>query len=286
MERPCVTVGILTRNSEKTIEKCLASVINSSLPKNKMQIIIVDNASEDKTLEIAKKMLETSAIDHKILINEKLGTIGRSRQMVVDNSCAEYVLWIDSDAVIPPKYLESQLCYIRQSGAAIVFPLAILAINVRSVLARMQGYAWSISTMNALKTGKTPFLGALGTIMKVDIIREVGGFDTQRVGGGEDLELILKVKRKGYKIAVNPNAKIYHYMKEKWRDIVNNLRFWGSINKTTNQGPRVIICEVASLLKSSLAYVGLSVLAFSEFKDLACLLIPVYMVLWKIINLA
>jgi glycosyltransferase involved in cell wall biosynthesis len=195
MERPCVTVGILTRNSEKTIEKCLASVINSSLPKNKMQIIIVDNASEDKTLEIAKKMLETSAIDHKILINEKLGTIGRSRQMVVDNSCAEYVLWIDSDAVIPPKYLESQLCYIRQSGAAIVFPLAILAINVRSVLARMQGYAWSISTMNALKTGKTPFLGALGTIMKVDIIREVGGFDTQRVGGGEDLELILKVKR-------------------------------------------------------------------------------------------
>jgi len=288
MKRFKVAIGILTRNSEKTIRNCLMSIVNSSFPKDQMELIIVDGLSEDKTLEIVEDILGVMKINYKVLIDEKLGYLGHARQMVVECCDADYVLWVDSDAVVPFTYIESQIRYIEKSNAAIVFPSSILAINTHSALARMQGYAWSIHTINALKTGKTPFLSTLGAIMKVDIIREVGGFDTQRFGGGEDLELILKIKRKGYKVAVNPTAKIYHHMKEEWHDIVKYLRFWefGSVIETARQKPRIVTYETAGLLKSALAYVGLSLLAFREFKDLACLLIPIYMVLWKIISLA
>ena len=280
MKKFDVTVGVLTRNSEKTVKNCLMSIINSSFPKDRMQIIVVDNVSNDKTLEIVKEVLKASGIAHKILINERPGYIGRSRQMVVDNSDAEYVLWVDSDAIIDSNYIENQLHYIKQSDAAIVFPYAILAINTYSTLARMQGYAWSIASMNAIKTGKTPFLGALGSIMKINIIKECGGFSCKRLGAGEDLELILKVKSKGCKIAVNPYVKIYHYMKENWCDIITNLRFWKSMDRVASQK-----LKVASSFKRILTYTYLSIIAFSKFKDIACLIIPIYAILWSIIDL-
>ena len=279
MEGIEVTIGILTRNSEKTIGKCLKSIINSTFPKDLMEIIIVDNVSEDETLKIVREMLENSGTRHKILINRKLGYIGLSRQMIIDNSEAEYVLWIDSDAIIPPTFIESQYKFIKQNNAAIVFPYMILAANTHSVLARMQGYAWSIRTVNALRRGKTPFLGTLGSIMKINVVKKVGGFNMQRIGRGEDLELIIKILKEGYRIAVNPHAVIYHYMRENWCDIVNSLRPWEKGKQSATQSYtklKTIMQRIGSTCKRSIMSVYFSIMAFSEFRDWACFLIPIY----------
>jgi glycosyltransferase involved in cell wall biosynthesis len=62
---PTVTFNIATYNEEKRISKCLSSIKNQSYPKEKIEIIITDGGSTDKTREIVKKF------GAKIYDNEK-----------------------------------------------------------------------------------------------------------------------------------------------------------------------------------------------------------------------
>jgi len=50
-----VSVIITTKNEEKNIENCLRSIKNQNYPREKIEIIVVDNNSLDKTKEIALK---------------------------------------------------------------------------------------------------------------------------------------------------------------------------------------------------------------------------------------
>ena len=50
---PLVSIIVTTKNEEKNIENCLKSVKNQNYPQNKIEIIVVDNNSIDKTKQIA-----------------------------------------------------------------------------------------------------------------------------------------------------------------------------------------------------------------------------------------
>ena len=60
---PRITFGIPTLNEEKRLEVCLKSIFCQKYPKSKIEIIVIDGGSSDKTIEIAKKN------NIKILIN-------------------------------------------------------------------------------------------------------------------------------------------------------------------------------------------------------------------------
>ena len=52
---PKISIITVCLNSEKTILKCMNSVINQKYPKNKIEYILIDGGSTDKTVEIIKK---------------------------------------------------------------------------------------------------------------------------------------------------------------------------------------------------------------------------------------
>lgn len=55
MKNPIISVIIPTLNEEKNIEKCLSTVFKQNYPKDSLEVIVVDDKSTDRTLEIAKK---------------------------------------------------------------------------------------------------------------------------------------------------------------------------------------------------------------------------------------
>jgi cellulose synthase/poly-beta-1,6-N-acetylglucosamine synthase-like glycosyltransferase len=63
---PMVSIIVPVRNGEKTIEKLLAALLMQDYPRDKMQIIIVDNGSQDKTSEIIRKFPVILAEENKI----------------------------------------------------------------------------------------------------------------------------------------------------------------------------------------------------------------------------
>ena len=55
---PFVSIVIPARNEEKFIGKCIESILNGTYPKDKLEIIVVDGMSEDRTEEIVDRYKE------------------------------------------------------------------------------------------------------------------------------------------------------------------------------------------------------------------------------------
>lgn len=93
---PGVSIVIPTYNSEATLEKCLDSINNQDYPAEKMEIIIADGGSTDKTLEIAGEY--TNKNFHNPL---RTGEAGKA--VGVKHAKGEIIALIDSDNILPAK---------------------------------------------------------------------------------------------------------------------------------------------------------------------------------------
>ena len=91
---------IPTYNSEKTIEKCIKSILNQTY--NNFEIIIVNDGSTDNTIEILKKFK-----DKRIkIINQKNHGVSFSRNTGIKECSGDYINFIDSDDFIKKNTLE------------------------------------------------------------------------------------------------------------------------------------------------------------------------------------
>ena len=99
---PTISVILPVYNSEKYIDKCIESILNQSLTD--YQLIIVDDGSTDKSLDICKKY---EAIDSRIvLISVSNGGVSKARNIGLNNAVGKYIFFIDSDDYIHSKTLE------------------------------------------------------------------------------------------------------------------------------------------------------------------------------------
>ncbi len=91
-----ISVIILTKNSQKHINSCLLSIINQTYPD--FEIIIVDAESTDQTLDIIYLRFIKKI---KLIYVPANTSIGKARQVGVDNSQGEIIAFIDSDVELP-----------------------------------------------------------------------------------------------------------------------------------------------------------------------------------------
>jgi glycosyltransferase involved in cell wall biosynthesis len=96
MELPKISVVMPTLNSEKTLSLALESIQMQDYPSEKVEIIIADGGSRDRTLEIAKKY--TDRVFHNPL---KTGEAGKA--VGVKQATGEIIALIDSDNILPEK---------------------------------------------------------------------------------------------------------------------------------------------------------------------------------------
>lgn len=94
---PSVSVAIATRNSERTLAECLASVRNQKYPYP-IEIVIADGGSADKTLSIAKKF-KAKVIN----VPEGKQNAEYNKGVAVNKSKNQILLMIDHDNILPHK---------------------------------------------------------------------------------------------------------------------------------------------------------------------------------------
>jgi len=99
-----VSVVIPTYNSEKYIYECLKSVLNQTYQN--FEIIIIDNNSTDKTLEIIKRFNSKKI---SIFLTNNKGNISISRNIGIKNSKGSWISFLDSDDLWFPTKLEKLL---------------------------------------------------------------------------------------------------------------------------------------------------------------------------------
>lgn len=96
---PFVSVIIPTLNEERYIGKCLESIFNLDYPKNRYEIILVDNGSKDRTIEITKKF-------NAKIIKRKSLTIGTLRNIGARDARGSILAFIDADCIADRNWIK------------------------------------------------------------------------------------------------------------------------------------------------------------------------------------
>ena len=102
---PLITIIMPFYNDKDTIEQSVYSVLNQTFPA--FELLIIDDGSEDK--ESLKKLSEIEKLDNRIqVLHKENGGASKARDFGVKQSCksSKYIVFLDSDDLIEPTYLE------------------------------------------------------------------------------------------------------------------------------------------------------------------------------------
>ena len=208
---PFVSIVVPVLNEEKNIIWTLDSLVNMNYPRDKIEIIVVNDASTDNSrgeiLDYISKHKEFSII---YLENEKnMGKhYGVNRALSVAKG--EFFVCLDADSAVHPEALSKMLPHFDyDENLAVVLPLMKI-INPENMLQRIQWceyllnffYKSLMSMVNCVHVAPGPF-----SVFRRDILIKLGGI--RRSYNTEDFEVSLRIQRSHYKLLQVLDAEVY-----------------------------------------------------------------------------
>jgi glycosyltransferase involved in cell wall biosynthesis len=216
------TIGLCVKNSEATIEETVKSIICQDFPHEKMEIIVVDGRSKDKTLSIIRNNLLRSDIQMNIYDDQGKG-LGPARQIVVENAIGRYIVWIDGDVLLPKNYVRKQVEFMDRNPR-------VGAAQGKWGISKTKSFVAALENLGELEhTHESRKLDSIGTIRgiyRLEAIKKVGGFDLCIEGAAEDLDLSHRLWKAGWLLAKS-QVTLYHKFRETWRDLWKEYSWWG-----------------------------------------------------------
>lgn len=102
-----VSIVVPVYNSEEYIDHCICSLVQQTY-KN-IEIIVVDDASTDKSLSICKRWESNNSIV-KVIANNHEG-VSQARNVGINNSSGDWIVFVDSDDFAEPQMIESMIAH-------------------------------------------------------------------------------------------------------------------------------------------------------------------------------
>ncbi len=218
--KPRVTVGICVKNSEDSIKETIDSIVAQDFPQEFMEVIFVDDGSEDETLYTICSYVPRMDMTVKIFYHEWKG-LGISRNVVVNSANGDYIIWVDGDMVLPSDHVRKQVEFMDKNSQVGISKARYGKINVESVVAFLENVLFMVyDSKGELVDSRLPGTG--GSIYRVEAIRQVGGFDKRMRGAGEDLDAAFRIKNSGWllkqssAIFYEKRVQTYHGLWRKW----------------------------------------------------------------------
>jgi GT2 family glycosyltransferase len=102
---PLVSVTIVTHNSELSLARCLDSVLFQDWPA--MEIIVVDNDSQDRTREILAAYEREYSERLRVIHNASNRGFAAGQNQAIGEACGEWILALNPDVLLTPNFVAS-----------------------------------------------------------------------------------------------------------------------------------------------------------------------------------
>ena len=150
------TVGVPVFNGKALLRSCLQSVISSTLPRDRFEIVIADDGStEPETLAILGDFEKDLAVDpgffRVISLGTNSGGAARPRNRILDEASGEYVFFVDSDDTIGNLALE-RIAEALASTPADWVALHQVPVNGRAGVCQVRQLQAEVPRLKALAT--------------------------------------------------------------------------------------------------------------------------------------
>jgi len=205
---PKVTIGIPAYNEEKTIEKTVDSIINSDYPKEKIEIIIVNDGSKDNTAKVSQELIKKHKGYNIILINKANGGKSSAVNAAIEKATGEFFAVVDADSRIEKDAIHKVVPHFEnQNVGAVISRVRVDSPN--KILERIQFFEYIMSNfirkLMAL-LGTLAITPGVLSVYRTKILRKVGGFTKDRNNLTEDLEIAMRLKYNGYRVEMETNS--------------------------------------------------------------------------------
>jgi len=204
-----VSVVVLTRNSARTLERCLKSVVD----EHPGEIIAKDYNSTDATLEILRRYRV------KIIAEPSYEAgLGDARRIGVLAATCKYVMFVDSDVELTKGCISVMVDELEKKGWA--------GIQARLVSKESLSYwqnmdYWEDTVVKTSPVGPRRSVATAATIFRRDLIlREQ--FDPNMVYA-EDVDLCVRLVRGGNVVGISATAVAYHTFRRDFHSFVKGL---------------------------------------------------------------
>lgn len=197
---PRISVVIPAYNEEKLISKTLDSLVNQNIDEN-FEVIVVDNNSTDKTVEIVKNF-SNKLTNLKIVKQSKQG-IAPSRNKGFETARGEIVASTDSDEILPENWLRVITKTLRSDDRVVACFGPYLYYDKSWLFNRLTLIVFYVSDFMQMILGGVYGLRGGNCAFKKDAWKIVGGFN-EELNILEDVEIALRLKKIG-KIVYLPN---------------------------------------------------------------------------------
>lgn len=215
-----VTIGLCVRNEQSTIEKTLKSIREQVFPRELMELIVVDDGSEDHTLQIVLSLISESDLSVTVFSTEWKG-IGAARNVVVKNANGKYVIWVDGGMVLSKDYVSRLVEFMEKNPKVGIAKGKCRTLDNRTITSLLESLQFLAVDMRYDGNVEDFVIGTGGAIYRIEAIREVGGFNVNFKRSGEDLDAENKVKNLGwliYRTSATFEKKHHDKLALVWRD--------------------------------------------------------------------
>jgi cellulose synthase/poly-beta-1,6-N-acetylglucosamine synthase-like glycosyltransferase len=206
-----ISVIVPVYNEEKNIRFLIESLLCLNYPKNKYEIIIVDNNSEDKTAEIIKEF-------QVIYLCEKKQSSYAARNKGIKESKGDILAFIDGDCIPDKDWLKNAITHFINEDIDIIagamtlynYSISLKLIDIYQLITLGE------RQVNSQEEGKC---ASGNLIVKKEIFEKIGYFKGRLVSGG-DGEWTKRATDHGFKLRYCSDVEVYHPSLEDFRGLL------------------------------------------------------------------
>ncbi len=213
-ELPIVSIIIPCRNEETFIGPCIDSVLKNDYPKDRLELLVVDGESSDRTKDIVKEYCEKYSFISLLDNHRKI--VSTALNIGIKRSKGEVIMRMDAHSVYEQDYISKCIKYMREYSADNVGGVIHTLPGSKSLLAESIAFALS----HPFGVGNSYFrIGADKPIFvdtvpfgcyRREVFDRIGLFDEDLIRNQDD-EFNLRLIKNGGKILLVPEISSLYY---------------------------------------------------------------------------
>lgn len=207
------SIVILTYNELPLTKQCLASINNYTEQKD-IEIIVVDNGSNDGTIDYLKSIPSL-----KIILNEKNLGFAKGCNQGLDIATGDQVLFLNNDTIVTKNWLKPLVSLLHSDekigmvGPVSNYVSGSQQINVNYTnIEGIDGFTSSYCESQAGKSRRVLRLVGFCLLVKKEVIKKIGKFDERfEYGSFEDDDFCLRTLSSGYELRIALDSFVHHH---------------------------------------------------------------------------
>ena len=240
---PVVTIVIPCRNEELFIAKVLADIIGQDYPIEKIEVIIVDGHSDDKTTSVAAGFRDK--LPQLTILDNDLKTVPHALNLAIYKATGDIIIRMDAHSEYNYDYVSKVIETFSETDADIVggpkraAGKTLIQKSIAYCTSTKMGVGDSAFHNETVKGWvDSVYLGA----WKKEIFDDVGMFDTAMKRNQDD-EFHYRARSKGKKIYLNPAIKSLYHPRDSFSKLFSQYFQYGLykplVLKKVNSGMKI-----------------------------------------------